>query len=84
MVKKCSIVTTHKLALSWDSDDDVRGLTVPRTKTHRHVVYASTQETFSHHTSYLSVPASPKKHARVSPHDSSGYLTPADMAPSER
>ena len=35
-------------------------------------------------TSYLSVPASPKKRARVSPHDSSGYSTPADMAPGER
>lgn len=84
MVKKRSVVTTHKLALSSDSDDDVRGLAVPHTETHCHVVYASTQETFSRRTSYLSVPASPKKRARVSPHDSSGYSTPADMAPGER
>ena len=79
MVKKRSAVTTHKLPVSSDSDDDAGGRpAATRTETHRHVVYASTQETFSRRTSYLSVPASPKKRARVSPDDSGQCSTPAD------
>ncbi len=77
--RRSTNIIRHTLDLDSSDDDHDSPDTQPRTENLRHVAYSFDDDNHSRRTSYIPVPVSPNKRARISP-PPSGMSTPAEGA----